>query len=186
MVAATTLVLLLPGLVAAHAELETSTPADTEVVEGTPAEISGTYSEAVKVDGSTLVVKDAGSGKELAKGGVDPDDDKRMVIDAVPALGPGDYIVEVDDGLADDDDIDREHLDVHGRAGGRRRRARRDPDRDASRDAEPERQPVAERGPIGDARRPPRARTDPGAVAQRLGRLDAGAAATSSCRSSSR
>jgi len=108
MVAATTLVLLLPGLVAAHAELETSSPKDTEVVEGTPAEIWGTYSEAVKVDGSSLVLQDAGSGKELARGGVDPDDDKRMVITPVPELVPGDYIVKSTTVSADDNDIDRE------------------------------------------------------------------------------
>jgi methionine-rich copper-binding protein CopC len=107
-VAATTIVLLLPGLAAAHAELETSSPKDTEVVEGTPAEIWGTYSEAVKVDGSSLVLQDAGSGKELAKGGVDPADDKRMVITPVPELVPGDYIVKSTTVSADDNDIDRE------------------------------------------------------------------------------
>ena len=98
MVAATTLVLLLPGLVAAHAELETSSPKDTEVVEGTPAEIWGTYSEAVKVDGSSLVLQDAGSGKELARGGVDPDDDKRMVITPVPGAARS-KVLEFSDGL---------------------------------------------------------------------------------------
>ncbi len=108
LVAATTLVLLLPGLVAAHAELLKASPADTEVVQGTPAEISGTYSEAVKVDGSSLVLQDAGSGKELATGGVDPADDKRMVITPVPELVPGDYIVKSTTVSAQDGDIDRQ------------------------------------------------------------------------------
>jgi methionine-rich copper-binding protein CopC len=108
LVAATALVLLLPGLVAAHAALETATPSDTEVVQGTPPEISGTYSERVKVDGSSLVLQDAGSGKELAKGGVDPADDKRMVITPVPELVPGDYIVKSTTVSADDNDIDRQ------------------------------------------------------------------------------
>jgi methionine-rich copper-binding protein CopC len=108
LVAATTLVLLLPGLVAAHAELETSSPKDTELVPGTPAEIWGTYSEAVKVEGSSLVLQDAASGKELARGGVDPDDDKRMVITPVPELALGDYIVKSTTVSADDNDIDRE------------------------------------------------------------------------------
>jgi methionine-rich copper-binding protein CopC len=107
MVAATLLVLLLPGLVAAHAELQTATPADTAVVQGTPPEISGTYSEGVKVDGSSLVLQDAGSGKELATGGVDPADDKRMVITPVPELVPGDYIVKSTTVSAADNDIDR-------------------------------------------------------------------------------
>jgi methionine-rich copper-binding protein CopC len=105
--AASILVLLLPGLVAAHAELQTSSPKDTEVVQGTPAEIWGTYSEAVKVDGSSLVLQDAGSGKQLAKGGVDPADDKRMVITPVPPLVPGDYIVKSTTVSAADGDIDR-------------------------------------------------------------------------------
>jgi methionine-rich copper-binding protein CopC len=105
--AATVLVLLLPGLVAAHAELETSSPKDTEVVQGTPAEIWGTYSEAMKVDGSSLVLQDAGTGKELARGGVDPADDKRMVITPVPELVSGDYIVKSTTVSAADNDIDR-------------------------------------------------------------------------------
>ncbi len=105
--AATILVLLLPGLVAAHAELQKSSPTDTEVVTGTPPEIWGTYSEAVKVDGSSLVLQDAGSGKELARGGVDPADDKRMVITPVPELVPGDYIVKSTTVSAADGDIDR-------------------------------------------------------------------------------
>lgn len=105
--AATVLVLLLPGLVAAHAELQISSPKDTEVVQGTPAEIWGTYSEAVKVDGSSLVLQDAGSGKELAKGGVDPANDKRMVIAPVPDLVPGDYVVKSTTVSAADGDIDR-------------------------------------------------------------------------------
>ena len=106
--AATALVLLLPGLAAAHAELQTSTPADTAVVQGTPPEISGTYSERVKVDGSSLVLQDAGTGKELATGGVDPADDKRMAITPVPELVPGDYIVKSTTVSADDNDIDRQ------------------------------------------------------------------------------
>ena len=106
--AATVVVLLLPGLAAAHAELQTSSPSDTEVVQGTPAEIFATYSERVKVDGSSLVLQDAGSGKELATGGVDPADDKRMVITPVPELVPGDYIVKSTTVSADDNDIDRQ------------------------------------------------------------------------------
>ena len=106
--AATLLVLLLPGLAAAHAELQTSSPTNTEVVQGTPAEISATYSERVKVDGSSLVLQDAGSGKELATGGVDAADDKRMVITPVPELVPGDYIVKSTTVSADDNDIDRQ------------------------------------------------------------------------------
>ena len=106
--AATALVLLLPGLAAAHAELQTATPADTAVVQGTPPEISGTYSERVKVDGSSLVLQDAGTGKELATGGVDPADDKRMAITPVPELVPGDYIVKSTTVSAQDNDIDRQ------------------------------------------------------------------------------
>ena len=44
--------LLVPGLVLGHAELDTPTPADKSTVTEPVAEVSGTFSEAMKVDGS--------------------------------------------------------------------------------------------------------------------------------------
>lgn len=86
-------VLLLPGLVLAHAELETAVPADKSTVTEPVAEVSGVYSEAMTPDGSSLVVKDAG-GATVARGTVDPEDDTRMVATPATPLGSGVYTVE--------------------------------------------------------------------------------------------
>ena len=95
--------LAVPGLVLAHAELETATPADKSTVTEPVAEVSGVYSQAMKPDGSSLVVKDA-SGTQVAKGGVDPADDTRMVATPATPLGDGTYLVESTT-LATDGDV---------------------------------------------------------------------------------
>jgi methionine-rich copper-binding protein CopC len=97
---------VLPAVVLAHAELEKATPKDGATVEGTPAEISGMYSESMDPKGSSLRLLDA-AGTELAKGGVDPDDAKRMVITDLPELAPGTYTVKSTSKSAEDGDIDR-------------------------------------------------------------------------------
>jgi methionine-rich copper-binding protein CopC len=81
---------LFPATVAAHAELETATPADGATVEGTPPEISATFSEALDPERSTLSLRNA-AGERLAVGFIDPEDPARMIIDPVPELGPGVY-----------------------------------------------------------------------------------------------
>jgi methionine-rich copper-binding protein CopC len=91
--AAALTVLMVPGLVLAHAELETATPADKSTVTEPVAEVSGVYSEAMAPDGSSLVVKDA-SGATVARGTVDPEDDTRMVATPAAPLGNGEYSVE--------------------------------------------------------------------------------------------
>jgi methionine-rich copper-binding protein CopC len=101
---ATVAVALVPGLVLGHAELETPTPADKSVVTEPVAEVSGIYSEAMKPDGSSLVVKDA-NGTQVAKGSVDPEDDTRMVATPTTPLGNGTYTVESTT-LANDGDIE--------------------------------------------------------------------------------
>lgn len=98
--------LLMPSVVMAHAELETSTPKDKATVEGTPTEIVGTYSEAMDPTGSSLKLLDA-SGAQIAKGAVDPADDKRMVITDLPGLAPGTYTVKSTTKSAADGDVDR-------------------------------------------------------------------------------
>lgn len=87
------LVLLVPGLVLAHAELETAFPADKSTVTEPVAEVSGVYSEAMTPDGSSLVVKDA-TGATVARGTVDPEDTSRMVATPAAPLGSGTYTVE--------------------------------------------------------------------------------------------
>ncbi len=98
--------LLLPTVVTAHAELEKSTPQDGATVEGSPAEIFATYSEAMDPSGSSLKLIDEAA-TQLAEGGVDPDDAKRMSIDDVPSLVPGTYTVKSTTKSAEDGDIDR-------------------------------------------------------------------------------
>jgi methionine-rich copper-binding protein CopC len=91
--AAAMTVLLVPGLVLAHAELETPTPADKAVVPPPVTEVSGIYSEAMTPTGSSLVVKNT-SGATVASGTVDPEDDTRMVATPATPLGTGTYDVE--------------------------------------------------------------------------------------------
>ncbi len=98
--------LVFPAVVTAHAELETSTPNDGATVEGTPPEVSGTYSEPMDPGGSSLKLLDAG-GTQVAAGGVDPADDKRMAITDLPELAPGTYTVRSTTKSAADGDLDR-------------------------------------------------------------------------------
>ena len=100
--------LLVPGLVLAHAELDTSEPADGTTVTGTPASISATYTEALDPDGSSLVLVDF-QGTELATGGVasTTEPTREMVIQPVPELVPGEYTVKSTTKSAADGDLDR-------------------------------------------------------------------------------
>lgn len=85
------LMLSLPGIVAAHAKLESASPADGAVVEGTPTEIVATFTEPLE-GGSSLSLRGP-DGDELARAEPDPDDPTRMAIEDVPDLAPGDYEV---------------------------------------------------------------------------------------------
>jgi methionine-rich copper-binding protein CopC len=84
---------MVPGLVLAHAELQTATPADKSTVTAPVAEVSGIYSEAMKPAGSSIIVKDA-SGATVAQGTVDPADTTRMVAKPSTPLGNGSYAVD--------------------------------------------------------------------------------------------
>ena len=99
-------VLLVPGLVVAHAQLDTPTPADKSTVTTEVTEVSGTFTQGIKVDGSTLVVKLVGGGT-VAEGGVDPNNDKRMVATPTSPLGTGSYQVEWTTNSAEDNEVAR-------------------------------------------------------------------------------
>ena len=99
-------VLLVPGLVVAHAQLETPTPADKSTATTEVTEVSGTFTQGIKVDGSTLVVKLVGGGT-VAEGGVDPNNDKRMVATPTSPLGTGSYQVEWTTNSAEDNEVAR-------------------------------------------------------------------------------
>lgn len=96
-----------PVSVAAHADLDVPTPADGATVEGTPVEILGTFTQRINPAGSSLVLRDAANAV-VARGGVDPDDDRRMVITDTPQLAPGDYVVQWTTTSAEDDELDRD------------------------------------------------------------------------------
>ena len=87
-----TLLLALPGVGAAHAEVKVATPADGATVTEPVAEISATYTEDLAGDGSSLRVTDA-TGATVARGGVDPNDDRRMVATPAAPLASGTYTV---------------------------------------------------------------------------------------------
>lgn len=99
------ILVLVPGLALGHAELETATPTDGSVVTEPVTEVVGTYSAAMLPDGSSLVVEDA-NGNVVATGGVDPDDDTRMVATPDAPLGDGDYRVKSTT-VATDGDLER-------------------------------------------------------------------------------
>jgi methionine-rich copper-binding protein CopC len=84
--------LILPATVLADADLDVPTPADGATIEGTPSSIEATFTQALDTEGSTLQLRDAAEDL-IAEGGVDADDDLRMVIDPVPELSPGTYVV---------------------------------------------------------------------------------------------
>jgi methionine-rich copper-binding protein CopC len=87
------LALCVPASVVAHSELKTPAPAATSVQTNPVNEVSGIFTEALKKNGSSLELLDA-SGTSLAKGGVDPADDTRMVIDLDAPLEAGAYTVK--------------------------------------------------------------------------------------------
>lgn len=90
--AASFAVLALPGLALAHAELKTASPADKSTVTEPVEVVSGIFTESMKADGSSLVVKDAG-GATVAKGTVDAADDKLMIATPATPLDDGAYTV---------------------------------------------------------------------------------------------
>jgi copper resistance protein C len=99
------LLLALPGVAVAHAELVSSFPKDGAKVTS-PTEISAVYSEAMTSDGSSLKVVDA-SGKVVASGGVVDVDDTRMEVTPQPDLSVGTYTVQSTTVSKADGDLDR-------------------------------------------------------------------------------
>jgi copper resistance protein C len=99
------LLLALPGLAVAHAELVSSFPKDGAKVTS-PTEISAVYSEAMTSDGSSLKVVDA-SGTVVATGGVVAEDDTRMEVTPEPNLPVGTFTIQSTTVSAADGDLDR-------------------------------------------------------------------------------
>jgi methionine-rich copper-binding protein CopC len=87
------LALAAPATVLGHAELKTATPAAGSVQTKPVSQVAGVYTDSMKKDGSSIELLDA-SGASVAKGGLDPADDTRMVVDLTAALPAGAYTVK--------------------------------------------------------------------------------------------
>jgi copper resistance protein C len=98
--------LLAPALVEGHAELDKPTPADKSTVTTPVSQISGTFTESIKPDGSSLLVKDA-KGTTVAQGGVDSTNNKVMTARPAAPLANGAYTVQWTTISAADGDIAR-------------------------------------------------------------------------------
>ena len=106
LVAVGLLLMAAPTVAVAHSELDKPTPADKSTVTTPVSQVSGTFTESIKTDGSSLVVKDS-TGATVARGGVDATDDKLMTASPTTPLLNGAYTVEWTTISADDNDLAR-------------------------------------------------------------------------------
>jgi methionine-rich copper-binding protein CopC len=97
---------LLPAAVLGHSELATPTPADKSTVTQPVTQVSCTFTEAIKTDGSSLIVKDS-TGVTVAQGGVDATNNKLMTASPAIPLPNGVYTVQWTTISAADGDIAR-------------------------------------------------------------------------------
>ena len=97
--------LALPIAASAHAELLRANPEDGQVVTAPVTAVTGRYSEDLQRS-SRLDVKDS-SGRLVGRGGVDPQNDRRMIVTLASALREGDFTVE-STALSVDGDLQRE------------------------------------------------------------------------------
>jgi copper resistance protein C len=81
----------MPGIALAHAELVRAIPADGAMVIEPVTVVSGRYTEDLTAD-SSLLILDA-SGTTIATGGVDPNDDRRMIVRPDPPLTSGTFTI---------------------------------------------------------------------------------------------
>ena len=85
------LLVLAVAPVRAHAELETATPGADETVDGSPAELTATFTEPLNPEVTSIAVLDA-AGQEVAAGG-EPGDTPEEWRLPLPELVPGLYEV---------------------------------------------------------------------------------------------
>jgi copper resistance protein C len=85
------LLMLLPAAAVAHAELVVSDPAQGDTIV-TPYTMTATFSEALNVERSRIVVRDA-TGTEVARGGATQADATSMSVE-LPQLTPGVYAAQ--------------------------------------------------------------------------------------------
>jgi copper resistance protein C len=96
--------LAIAGVVLAHAELESSDPADGATIT-TPYTLTATFSEEIDIERSTLIVENS-AGAQVAAGTVNADDHTVMTAE-LPALPDGVYTVRWTSVTPDDNGIER-------------------------------------------------------------------------------
>jgi len=105
-IAALLLVLLAVPLVAAHAELQQSDPADGATI-STPHTLIATFSEEFSSDPTkSFISVENSSGTEVASGAQDPADATKMTAD-LPELEAGTYTVRWQTTTVDDNGVER-------------------------------------------------------------------------------
>ena len=77
--------------VAAHAELEATSPAAGSTVDSPPARVAARFSEALIGDSSIELIDP--SGDSAATGGIDPENAERLVLTTPADMPPGEYEV---------------------------------------------------------------------------------------------
>ncbi len=98
---------LLPGVAAAHAELEASDPADRATLTAPPTEITGDFTEEVDAARSSMELRGP-DGAPIASGSVPGGGPTtRMAITGLPTLAPGVYEVRWTTVTADDEGVER-------------------------------------------------------------------------------
>lgn len=96
--------LAIAGVVLAHAELESSDPADGATIT-TPYTLTATFSEEIDIERSTLIIENS-AGAQVAAGTVNADDHTVMTVE-LPALPDGVYTVRWTSVTPDDNGIER-------------------------------------------------------------------------------
>ena len=142
-VIACVLALAAPAAVLGHAELKTATPAAGSVQTKPVTQVAGVYTDSMKKDGSSIELLDA-SGASVAKGGLDPADDTRLVVSLDAPLVAGRIHREVDIGRKRWRPASR-RVGVHRRCGSVGESVSGTPERGAVVDTHPERSPDPQR-----------------------------------------
>jgi methionine-rich copper-binding protein CopC len=82
------------------------TPADEAMVDGSPPEVSGTFTQDLVPDSSAMQLRTI-DGEVVAEGVPDPADPRRMAITDLPELSAGEYEVRWTTISAEDDEVAR-------------------------------------------------------------------------------
>jgi methionine-rich copper-binding protein CopC len=101
---AVALVVLLPAVVFAHAELKSSEPPDGGTLATTPAQLTLNFSQNLVTNQSWVAIRDALGGDTQLNVSFDAND-KKVMRAMTPQLQPGNYTIRWQSLSADDDDF---------------------------------------------------------------------------------